>query len=214
MLSKLLEIIISNIKIFKFLCNSSRRGYLYEIGWIDSYKTQSPIRNNYQPIPWVTYSFIGFIEPLLNKDMHIFEYGSGNSTLYYADKVNTVTSVEHDKKWYEKLKHNVPDNTKLIYRELQYGGYYSKTIDSIGKNFSIVIVDGRDRVNCILSAIPYLSTDGVLILDDSERKEYKKGIEYLQQSGYRKIDFWGIAPGIFFNKCTSIFYRDKNCLGI
>jgi hypothetical protein len=51
-------------------------------------------------------------------------------------------------------------------------------------------------------------------LDDSERKEYKKGIEYLQQSGYRKIDFWGIAPGIFFNKCTSIFYRDKNCLGI
>ena len=31
---------------------------------------------------------------------------------------------------------------------------------------------------------------------------------------YNELDFWGIAPGIFYNKCTSIFYKDNNCLGI
>ena len=33
--------------------------------------------------------------------MNIFEYGAGNSTLYYAEKVSHVISVEHDKKWFE-----------------------------------------------------------------------------------------------------------------
>ena len=59
-----------------------------------------------------------------------------------------------------------------------------------------------------------LSQNGGLILDDSEREEYQNGVIHLKQLGYNELDFWGIAPGIFYNKCTSIFYRDNNCLGI
>ena len=29
-----------------------------------------------------------------------------------------------------------------------------------------------------------------------------------------ELDICGIAPRIFYNKCTSIFYKDNNCLGI
>jgi len=40
------------------------------------------------------------------------------------------------------------------------------------------------------------------------------GVIHLKQLGYNDLDFWGIAPGIFYKKCTSILYRDNNCLGI
>ena len=85
---------------------------------------------------------------------------------------------------------------------------------STNRKFAIIIVDGRDRVNCILNSTSSISQDGVLILDDSEREEYQNGVIHLKQLGYNELDFWGIAPGIFYNKCTSIFYKDNNCLGI
>jgi len=98
--------------------------------------------------------------------------------------------------------------------ELQYGGDYCKNIVSIDSKYSIIIVDGRDRVNCILNSTSSNYQDGVLILVDSEREEYQNGVIHLKQLGYNELDFWGIAPGIFYYKCTSIFYRDNNCLGI
>jgi hypothetical protein len=69
-------------------------------------------------------------------------------------------------------------------------------------------------VNCIKQSIDSLSPAGVMVLDDSERDEYKEGIAFLRTKNFRSIEFWGIAPGIFFRKCTTVFYRDGNCLGI
>jgi len=123
-------------------------------------------------------------------------------------------TIEHDKKWLEKFIENIPENVKLIHCELKYSGDYCKTIVSTDSKYSMIIVDGRDRVNCILNSTSSLSKDGVLILDDSEREEYQNGVIHLKQLGYKELDFWGIAPGIFYNKCTSIFYRNNNCLGI
>ena len=69
---------------------------------------------------------------------------------------------------------------KLIHCELKYGGDYSKSVVSTDRKFSIIIVDGRDRVNCILKSTSSLSQDGVLILDDSEREEYQYGVIHLK----------------------------------
>ncbi len=211
MLNKTAENIISNLRLIKLLCNSIRRGYLKDIGWITSYKTDSSVDKNHNPIPWVTYSFIDFIEPRLNKTLDILEYGAGNSTLYYSGRVNNIFSIEHDYEWYKKIKKKCPQNAEIIHRKLHE---YSNAVELLDKKFSIIIVDGRNRVNCIKHSLPYLSHDGVLILDDSERTGYIDGIEFMLDNGYKKIDFWGIAPGIFYKKCTSIFYKDKNCLGI
>ena len=80
--------------------------------------------------------------------------------------------------------------------------------------FDIIIVDGRDRVNCVKNSIDKLKENGIIILDDSERKEYNEAKEFLFYKGYKKIEFWGIAPGVFYNKCTTVFYKEHNCFGI
>jgi precorrin-6B methylase 2 len=216
MLDKIQEVlkVLLQPKILKKLISMHSRGYLNDIGWMNSFKQEIPVDKENKPLPWVTYSFIDFISGRLNNTLNIFEFGSGNSTIWYAKKVKSVISVEHDENWFEKIKNNMPDNVNINYKKLVYGGEYSNFSNLLNKKFNIIIVDGRDRVNSIINSTNSLCKDGVIILDDSEREEYIKGVQYLQNNGYKKLDFWGISPGYFLNKCTSVFYRDNNCLGI
>lgn len=201
-------------KILKQLISMNESGYLNEIGWINSFKNQMPMDKDSKPLPWVTYGFIDFISDRLNKDMDIFEYGSGNSTLWYGERVNSVTSVEHDRDWYEKIKSNMPKNVNINYQKLVYNDKYSNFSNNSNVKFDIVIVDGRDRVNCVKNAIFSIKDNGIIVLDDSEREQYKEGIEFLQHKNFKKLDFWGISPGLLYKKNTTIFYKSSNCLGI
>jgi SAM-dependent methyltransferase len=216
MVNKLMKIwrIILRPKLLKQIFRMSLGGYLHDIGWFQSFDKQLPVDQCDRALPWVTYGFIDFISERLNENLDVFEYGSGNSTEWYAKKVNSVTSVEHDKEWFDVVKNNMPDNVSLNFQELVYGGDYSNASNLCGKSFDLVIVDGRDRVNCIKNSIHSLKSGGVLILDDSERNGYAGALEFLKKNGFRKIDFWGISPGLFYKKNTTIFYKDNNCIGI
>lgn len=192
----------------------SGSGYLIETGWWNSYKNKLPVDSLNQPIPWVTYSFIDFISERLDRVNSIFEFGSGNSTLFYEDRVKQVVSVEHDENWHSQMKNKVKDNVKLLFKSLDYDGDYCRTAKAETGAFDMIIVDGRDRVNCMLHAVDCLSSSGVIVLDDSEREAYQKGVTFLRSQSFHKLDFWGMAPGVTFKKCTSVFYKPNNCLDI
>ena len=146
--------------------------------------------------------------------MSLFEFGSGNSTSFYSERIKSVTSVEHNLDWFNNIKASASENVFINYQELQRGGSYCKFALESGSNYDIIVVDGRDRVNCCINSIGALSESGVIVLDDSERKQYSEAILFLKNQNFKKIDFWGMAPGISFIKCTSIFYREGNCLEI
>ncbi len=190
------------------------KGYLADIGWFNAYNSKSPIDEHGEPIPWVTYSFIDFISERLTKNHTVFEFGSGNSTFFYAKHAAKVLSVEHDKAWFEKISASKPLNSEMVFCKLEKNGEYSKMPASMGSKSDIIIVDGRDRVNCCIQSISALTDGGVLILDDSERKEYSPAIKFLIQQEFKHLSFSGISPGLFYRKSTSVFYKKDNCLGI
>lgn len=198
----------------KTLLSFGIKGYLSEIGWFKAFETKSAIGKSGEPIPWVTYSFIDFISDRIQKDHTVFEFGSGNSTLYYAKRAQKVVSVEHDKDWFAKISSSKAANSEMIFCELEKGGKYSKMPASLGSKFDIIIVDGRDRVNCCLESLSALSERGVVVLDDSEREIYAEAIKFFKNNGFKELSFSGISPGLFYNKSTSVFYKDNNCLGI
>lgn len=216
MINKLKKVwdVLFNLKLLKQLVSMNSSGYLVDIGWIKSFNNQLPMDKDNHPLPWVTYGFIDFISNRLDKNMDIFEYGSGNSTLWYGEKVKSVTSVEHDKNWFEKIHKNMSNNINLNYQELVYDGEYSRFANNLNKKFDIIIVDGRDRVNCIKHSLSSIKENGIIILDDSERGQYKEGMNFLLNNNFKKIDFWGISPGLFYKKNTTIFYKINNCIGI
>jgi hypothetical protein len=206
--------LISKPDRLKAILSFGHKGYLSSIGWFRAFDQKKAIDGNGNDLPWVTYSFIDFIQPRLNKELQIFEYGSGSSTLYYAKRVGKVVSVEHDKDWYAKILSTKPSNAEMIFTELQTDGAYSRKAASLDAQFDIIIVDGRDRVNCCKHSVAALSPSGVLVLDDSERSDYEEARIFLKAQGFKELSFSGISPGLFYLKATSVFYKAQNCLAI
>src|SRR5690606_39175479 len=141
----------------------------------------------------------GLIQSRLKADMKIFEFGSGSSTLLDSRYVQSLVTVEHDNAWYQKILVELPKNVRYIYEALSLDGDYCRRAASSGEQFHIIIVDGRDRVNCCTQSIAALRDDGILILDDSEREKYASALKFYLEKGFKRLDFWGIAPGVFVN---------------
>lgn len=188
--------------------------YLERIGWFRSFREQLPIDGAGGALPWFTYPAIAFLEERIRPDMAVFEYGAGNSTLWWAARVASVASCEHDAEWLEFLRPKAPGNVEFLHHRLAPDGDYCRAIAAFEKRFDVVVIDGRERVDCAKNALGALKGDGVILWDDSDRSEYEEGYAFLIANGFRRLDFQGLAPASGDDSRTAVFYRDGNCFGI
>ncbi len=188
--------------------------YLRSSGLFHSYRRGYPVDQRDRPLPWMNYNIIGLLDERLGPELKIFEYGSGYSTLFFAERAAKVVSVEYDRAWYEQMKPSLPDNVTLLHEELEYDGPYCRSILRDEELFDLVVVDGRDRVRCSENATARLSERGVILFDDTDREAYAAGLDALRDQGFRSLDLEGLKPlGFIRHRCT-LFYRPDNCLGI
>ncbi|SMP18047.1 hypothetical protein [Halobellus salinus] len=178
-------------------------------GWFNCYSAP-PTDQCGNPIPWMPYSLIDFISDRLHSGLNVFEYGSGNSTEWFATYVSQVFSVEHNKDWYEKINGSLPSNAKILYRT---GKKYITAIDEYD-GFDIVVIDGKYRNECVKKAVQNLNSEGIILLDDTYRDQNKKIVDDLTGGEFKEIFFQGIGPVTSNIQKTSIIYRRNNCLDI
>ncbi|MFH0879142.1 MAG: hypothetical protein V2A34_05480, partial [Lentisphaerota bacterium] len=91
----------------------ARKGLPLSAGWDRSFREMSSVDAGGKPIPWITYSALQFLESRIRKDFRVFEYGCGNSTLWWANRVQQVTSCESDEQWVRRIIACRPANAKL-----------------------------------------------------------------------------------------------------
>lgn len=100
--------------------------------------------------PWIPFSSYRYLKRIIKKNMIIFEYGSGGSTLFFSKKANKVISIEYNEDWYSRVYNKVklknyknieiifvkPENfkEKNLYDYTDLESY--KTSDEIYKNMS------------------------------------------------------------------------------
>jgi len=191
-----------------------RHSHLREAGWFRSFRAGMPVDAQGMPLPWYTYSSITFIAGRLQPSMSVFEYGSGNSTLWWSRHVAQVSSCEHDPEWHATMRPKLPANAECVLVELAEGDGYASTITHNDRRYDVVVIDGRHRNRCARFAPGALSDGGVIVWDNSDRPEYREGFDLLTSAGFRRIDFWGMGPINAYTWCTSVFYRSGNCFGI
>jgi len=189
-----------------------RNGALKEWGWFRTFDNGRSEDRHGKPLAWFTYAFLHFIEPRLERSLVVFEYGCGNSTFWFAPRVGKVFSVEHHPAWHDYIVQRKPVNAQIALA--QERGEYLAQIEKFGQRYDLIVVDGIHRNECMDIAPNYLSDRGVVVLDNSERPEYAPATEALLSKGFRKIDFYGMAPVTPLAGTTTVFYRDGNCLGI
>ncbi len=155
------------------------------------------------PIPWYTYPAIEFLAHLDMSRFSIFEYGSGNSTLYWATRAKHVTSVEDDENWYSKIKNDIK-NLKLrnvsYFLEKEPMKYWTMAEE----NHDIIIVDGKYRRDCI-EHLYKIGWQGVmLILDNSDW--YPSSVLFIRENlQWVQVDFHGFGPINDYSWTTTIF---------
>jgi len=164
--------------------------------------------------PWVVVNTKNWLDNFLKKDMKIFEYGSGESTIYFSQHVKNIYSAEHDNDWFIKIKKmckkfaiknctlflikpeknqdnhdEIYSSSNQIYNNLSFEKYCKKIKDFPDNYFDLIFIDGRARNGCLLHSLLKIKKHGAIILDNSEREEYNQGKTSL--ATFEKIIFQG-----------------------
>ena len=173
------------------------------LGQYNSIKSQTPVDSNNKPLPWYTYPFLEYIKQFDYRSKLIFEWGSGNSSLFWAKEAKKVTSVENNQDWYNEVKKNINANQDLIFAQSE-----SKYINSIRSGqFDIIIIDGSYRLKCAEIAPEFLNENGIIIVDNSDW--FPKACNILKSNGFFQIDFIGFGPINNYTWSTSIFFKSS-----
>jgi hypothetical protein len=187
---------------------------LRQDGWLRSIRQSDSIDASGAPVPWITYPAIDFLASRLRRGQTVFEWGSGASTRWFAGRTGHVDSCEHDATWYERVKAGLPTGASIRLRLLADGERYTQAIRETDMAYDIVLIDGRRRSACAQACLASLAPGGVVVWDNTDRAEYTQGLELLRDAGFHRVDFWGMAPMLVEKSCTSVLFRQDNCLGV
>jgi hypothetical protein len=108
-------------------------------------RSSSSVDKNGLPIPWYTYPTIEFLSHLDFSSFRVFEYGSGNSTFWWAQRSKQVTSVESDEFFYKQIRRKLKRQNVEIHLEIDSQKYFTKATN----DFEVFIVDGKYRGKCV-----------------------------------------------------------------
>lgn len=178
--------------------------------------------------PWWTFAAIERVEHFLigrKGAAQVFEFGAGASTVWLAKRAASVVSVEHDTDFMTSMEKNFSqhDNVRVMLvppghamgaeSEIrsQRKGYgssdftdYVSSIDQIQGEFDVIIIDGRARSACLAAAAARLSPSGIIVFDNSNRREYREAIAV---SGLHATVYRGLAPALPYPSETTILRR-------
>jgi hypothetical protein len=210
--------------------------YLTNIGWLRSTDAREALDLR-GPLPWFTYAAIRALETMVPRAARVLEFGAGNSTLWWAARTASVTSVEHDAAWERKVRSRlneaglanavrflppaatIPDEISNFVRahpadhdETGFLSYAAAPLEHDDR-YDVVVIDGRSRSACALIAPRLLRNRGIIVFDNSDRADYQPGYAALVAAGFVRIDFWGIGPINPYEWCTSIFVDELASLG-
>lgn len=180
-------------------------------------------------LPWWTFNATKYIEQFLtnHKNASVFEYGSGVSSLWLAQRVKELHITEHDANWFKEIEPlltsqqhvsvsliqpkplQANDNSVFISQKMP--GYdfeeYATSIQKTDTAYDLIIIDGRARPSCLKEAIHHLKPGGIILFDDTERKRYTDEIKKLDAFEHKK--FKGLKIALPYPSETSILYKKE-----
>ncbi len=172
-----------------------------DYGYVESVRRNSSVWGDGSPIPMYTYALIEYLRGLDFSGFDVAEFGAGVSTRFWSAHARSVTSLENDPAWIEKLKQDAAANVELV-----HATDMPSVFRSLGRSFGVIVVDCKgNRYDCAAAAAERLAPGGMIILDNSDW--YPNSAALLRDAGLIQVDFPGLRPGRFHACVTSIFLR-------
>jgi len=164
------------------------------------------------PLPWYTYPAIDFLGTKDFSNKSVLEFGSGQSTLWWAKRAKRVVALESDSEWFAYVRSSLPANAEVFLISKDLTGLDDNLHDN---KFDVIIIDGLDRFKAASRSIGLLQEEGAILVDNSEgywggdaTKEYPI-LDLFRGAGFNRVDFYGYAPGVILPHCTSLFFKER-----
>ena len=175
----------------------------HDFGWRRSFEERRSVDAHGEPIPWYSYPAIEFLRTLDLNGKRVFEFGSGNSSVFWARKADSVLAVENDGAWAAIVQSFAVPNLRVI-EETDRDRYVS-TPEREGGGFDVVVVDGRYRRRCAAAAARVVKAGGFIVFDNADW--YPDACSDLRAQGWVQIDFSGFGPVNSYCWTTAVFLR-------
>jgi predicted O-methyltransferase YrrM len=128
--------------------------------------------------PWLTPAATGLLRSLLRPCDQGAEFGSGRSTVWLAERVAALTSVEHDEAWYRAVSAMLAarglGNVEYILAPLDqpadHGGdsaYARAALAFRDASIDFALIDGHYRDYAAKFILPKVKPGGLLIIDNA-----------------------------------------------
>lgn len=173
----------------------------HEQGLLGTIQSNLPIDPSGAPIPWYTYPAIEYLRQFDLTAKAVFEFGCGNSSLFWSGLGALVWSVDHDEGWHAKMA-QAAGPRQIFYLGTERDTYIG-AIEKPGRNFDIVVIDGAWREDCVDPAIRHLAPGGMIVLDNADR-DHEAG-RLLRARDFFEIDFNGFGPINDYTWTTALF---------
>lgn len=175
-------------------------------GWRRARLANECLNAQGESIPWYSYPAIEYLSKIDWTDASVFEYGSGNSSVWWASRARNVTSVEADRAWFERTSSRLPNNAQAIFQPDP-----QKYVHALQRAHDVIVIDGLThdygRLRCAEQALKVMPAHGVIILDNAD--SLPRSAELLRSHGLLEIDFAGIYPLNTEAAITSLFCGPK-----
>lgn len=122
----------------------------------------------YKENPWITSSASRILDSLLTSSDIGVEFGSGRSTLWFAQRLKHLISIEKKTEWYFKVKKNLSMSKLEPKVELRLcpedNDYVSQALIFDDNSVDFCLIDGAKRDYCALYILPKLRKGEILVL--------------------------------------------------
>lgn len=128
---------------------------------------------NYRPVrPWISYDAQQVIAAHLTPRSRVLEFGSGMSTVWYAERAGEVVSIENYRPWFDQVQ-GIINSRKIGNIRYRFAADFDEytTIGDKERSdgFDLIMIDGRVRDRCVRAALDMLRPGGMLYLDNSDK---------------------------------------------
>jgi len=155
--------------------------------------------------PWITRDAVLLLEALLRPHHRGLEWGSGNGTRWFARRCSSLTSIEHHRDWYGKVRAQLDaEGLKNVDYRLAEEAAYLASIDGFpDESLDFVVVDGLFRAQSFLRSIPKVKKDGFILFDNvnwflpsTSRTPHSRSHQDGPFIGPHGDDFTDVAEGV------------------
>lgn len=122
-----------------------------------------------QPVPWLGYRAVKYLDSIIKPDWNVLEFGSGMSSLFLASRCKRLVSIESDRAWFEEMqKRFEAEGLKNVDYRFRTVEEYISHPDLPDRSFDLIIVDGLIRDRCVQMALEKVKIGGAIFLDNSD----------------------------------------------